>query len=246
MQISEYHRMAQVSTKHWWYLAKRSLLTNLLNFWLPDLKSPRKILDVGSGTGANWPVLRHFGTVVGLEQSEIGVAYCQSLGWSGIKQGNANEINFPAASFDLVTILDVLYHKKIKSDQKVLNTLARIIKPGGWLVVTDCAGPAWYGPHDKVNQARQRYTLAEMTGKVSTAGLEVKHASYFYFLSYPLFAVTRLAQKFNFIGIENSENLPPTIVNWCLTKLLMLESKLACRLKLPIGSSILVLAQKSI
>lgn len=244
MQIEEYHRMAKVAEKHWWYVSKRQLLTNLINQWLPKSKSAWKILDIGAGTGSNWPTLRKFGQVEGVEQSKVGIKYAQVLGWKNIFLGDANQLNFPAEKYNLITILDVLYHQKIKSDQKVLTKIHGLVKPGGWLIVTDCAGPNWYGKHDVLNLARQRYTLPEMVNKVKLAGFEVRHSSYFYFFTYPIFVLVRWLQKLNLIGVDGAENLPPSCLNAVFIRLLKFEAKIASRWSLPKGSSVVILAQK--
>lgn len=244
MKILEYHRMARVSKQHWWYLSKRRLLKNILDKFFDGQKKRRQILDIGSGTGSNWQVLKQYGQVTGVEQSAIGVAYCKNLGWKKIIQGNANKLNFKNNSFDLITILDVLYHREIKSDLLVLAKIHKILKPGGLLLVTDCAGPKWFGPHDKINFARERYTLSELASKLEKTGFKIKLARYFYFLTYPLFVLTRLLQKFNLIDVNNSENLPPKIINWLLTKILEFEADILITWSLPIGSSVIFLVQK--
>lgn len=236
--------MAQFASKHWWHRSKRELLQNLIVFWLPKSQKKIKILDIGAGTGANWLLLKKFGNVSGIEQSQTGVDYCRSLGWKNISKENANTLHFPQKTFDLVTILDVLYHKKIHSDTKVLQKVATLLKQGGHLIVTDCAGPLFFGKHDEVNEARERYTLKEMKQKVEKADLEIVHATYYYFLPYPLFVATRIVQKYNLISIDKAENLPPTLVNFILTYCMKIEAYIATRWKLPTGSSVVVVARK--
>lgn len=248
MILKEFRRMAEVSTTHWWYRAKRVLLAQVFSRYIVPSRSASKdlkILDLGCGTGHNWQLLSQYGDVTGVEQSKTAVDFCSRIGWKEVWHGSIQNYVFPKNYFSVVTILDVLYHQKITSDVEVLKQALRTLKPKGWLVVTDCIGPEWYGPHDVSNLARERYTLPELIEKVSTAGFTVFHASHYYFSTWILFILTRWFEKLRQKNFDVTEDLPPAWFNTVLHILMSGEAWLAARIRLPWGSSGLVVAQKN-
>lgn len=248
MILKEFQRMAEVSSTHWWYRAKRALLTQVFSRYIAPASITRKdskILDLGCGTGHNWKQLSQYGDVTGVEQSKTAVDFCNKIGWKAVWYGSIQSYAFPKNHFSVVTILDVLYHQKITSDVGVLKRALQTLKPKGWLVVTDCIGPEWYGPHDVSNLARERYTLPELIEKVSAAGFTVQHASHYYFSTWILFVLTRWFEKLQQKNFDATEDLPPAWLNAVLNMVMHGEAWLAVRVRLPWGSSGLVVAQKN-
>ena len=179
-----------------------------------------------------------------MEQSKTAVDFCSKIGWKKVWYGTIQSYAFPKNSFSVVTLLDVLYHQKITSDVGVLQLASQTLKPKGWLVVTDCIGPEWYGPHDVSNLARERYTLSELIEKVAAAGFTVRHASHYYFSTWILFVATRWFEKWQKKNFDATEDLPPMWLNAVLSLVMQAEAWFATRVPLPWGSSGLVVAQK--
>ena len=61
-----YDRMAALDQTHWWYVARRQILSDVIG---RIIKPPTnaKILEIGCGTGHNFEMLGAFGAVDGLE-----------------------------------------------------------------------------------------------------------------------------------------------------------------------------------
>jgi SAM-dependent methyltransferase len=61
-----YDRMAELDQLHWWYTARRRILSALIG---REIKLPdnARILEIGCGTGHNVPMLRSFGAVDAVE-----------------------------------------------------------------------------------------------------------------------------------------------------------------------------------
>jgi SAM-dependent methyltransferase len=248
MILKEFQRMAEVSSTHWWYQAKHTLIAQVFSRFISSsgiLTRDAKLLDLGCGTGHNWALLRQFGEVTGVEQSKTAVDFCKKLGWKNVWYGSIQSYAFPKNHFSVVTIFDVLYHQKITSDVDVLKRAWQTLKPKGWLVVTDCIGPEWYGPHDVSNLARERYTLPELIEKITAAGFTVRHASHYYFSTWMLFVLTRWFEQLQKKNFDATEDLPPAWLNAVLSGVMRLEVWWAVRVKLPWGSSGLVVAQKN-
>lgn len=241
MENSEYQKMYELEDSHWWFVTKRTLAMVFLN---QIKKNFPRILDVGCGTGRNLLMLKQFGQVFGVDVNPLALKFCLERGQTQVKHSGAETLPFKDNYFDLVTIFDVLYHRGIKSDIKALTQAFRVIKPGGYLLVNDCAHQWLYGPHDRAMQARHRYSRKELVEKITTAGFRVKRASYTYILTFPLFLTNRLLKKFFFSGNGSDVNKLPSWLNKLLIIINQFESRLLCQVDFPIGSSIMVLAQK--
>jgi ubiquinone/menaquinone biosynthesis C-methylase UbiE len=80
--------------------------------------SPSNVLDIGSGRGVFlWPLLDAFPDlpVTALDRSLQRVVDLEAVRWGGIERltpvsGDVTTLDFPAVSFDVVTILEVLEH----------------------------------------------------------------------------------------------------------------------------------------
>ena len=90
--------------------------------------------------------------------------------------GDATAMPFPGASFDRVIAAEVLEH--ILDDQRAINEIARVLKPGGLAAVTV---PSWLPEricwalsedyHNTPGGHVRIYTLVELEAKLKRAGL---------------------------------------------------------------------------
>ena len=95
--------------------------------------APARLLDVGCATGLFVSVAQQAGwQVTGLEVSSWAVAQAQKrCPQANYVVGLLEEIDFPAGSFDAVTLWDVLEH--VPSPAEALLRVRRWLKPDGWL-----------------------------------------------------------------------------------------------------------------
>lgn len=240
MKHEEYSLMAEQQRWHWWYVTKRAYLEQTLS----TLKLPKdaKILDLGAGVGANFSVLKKFGDVDAVEESTIGSNLAKSLQLATVKTADLNTFVPKPSSYNCITILDVLYHQHIHDDVAVLQKAIRGLKRGGYLIVTDCAHPWLWGPHDVDNMARQRYTKHELEQKMIEAGGVLQRSSYVFAFSFPLFVMGRLIEKWR--GVQTQQDSKNDVLNALMRNLGLVEAKLLRIMNLPFGSSILLVAQR--
>ncbi len=242
MEKKEYEKMYRYEDAYWWYVAKRNFIQTFLAFMR---RVPRlAILDVGCGTGRNMQLLSGYGTVTGIDVSEEAVRFCKKRKLKRVYLGNAEHIPYRDDRFDLVTLFDVLYHRHIRSDSQVLSECHRVLKRGGYLLVTDCAFQQFFAPHDVLNQTRHRYTRQELVDKTTAAGFIVLRSSYIFFLSFPLFFLERLLTRYHVLSPDDTEQVLPSWLNAGLVGLEKLENVLLRHMSLPVGSSLLILARK--
>jgi len=243
MERQEFHAMRQLEDHYWWFVIKRSFIKNTLKL----IKFPKKskILDIGCGTGKNLEMLSNYGSTYGIDPSNLAIKYCRQRGLSNLKKGSINALPYNSQSFDLVTLLDVLYHKNIKNDHQALKEIYRVLKPEGYLLITDMAHQFLYGPHDISMHARQRYSKKELISRVNQAGFKVKKSSYYFLTTFPILIINRFIKKIIYKNKSSSNvRLIPLLFNQLLIFIYRLEIEIYKYFSLPTGSSIIILAQK--
>ena len=245
MDWREFEQTWAQEASHWWFVARKQLALALLNRWVcpgPD----SRILDVGCGTGGNLRWLAQLGQVQGLDVSPIAIHFSRRRGECPLVRASALAVPYPDESIDLVTAFDVLYHRWVKDDSQVVAEIWRVLKPGGWLLLTDAALPALWSRHDERFYARQRYTRATIRDKLLRAGFEPRVCSYTNFFLLPIVLVFRILenQRRDPLAVERGWSLPPWL-NGLLIGLRRLETGwLQRQRRLPIGSSIVCLSEK--
>lgn len=226
---------------HWWFVAKRFFVTSFINKIGSDKKS--KILDLGCGTGAMTEMLAKFGQVLGVEQNSAAIKFLKYKKIPHL-QSSINHIGLESNSFDLVTIFDVLYHKRV-DENAVLKEAHRLLKNDRHLLITDCALPFFWSLHDERMMAKKRFEKSELEDLLINNDFEIVHSTYTYFFTFPLFVLQRLFFKiFRPKKIQIVAKINP-IANTLLLFLTKIDLLfVANNISLPIGSSIMILARK--
>lgn len=225
---------------HFWFLAKRDFTSSILHRYKKYIKN---ILDIGSGTGGMTKYLSRFGKVTGIENNRLGVQLSRKRGLK-IISGKAQKLPFKNNSFDLVTFFDVLYHKEIGPENNVLNEAYRVLKMGGYILVTDSAFEFLTSEHDKVTQGKRRYTLGDITMLLEKSKFQVIRKTYIYASIFPLIAIKRIILN-KILKSKNSDVFEvPKLINNIIYFILQVESFLVKHISFPFGSSVLVLAKK--
>jgi SAM-dependent methyltransferase len=205
-------------------------------------------IDVGCGTGGFLAAVRGNGRRwIGLDYSKEALAYCRMRGLQSLVQGSAAALPFPGGEADVVVCLDVLYHRAVQDDRLVLAECARVLRPSGTAIITDSALNWLRGPHDEAVHTRKRYRLGELAGLVESSGLRLIRRTYTNCLLLPGLAAIRIGRRlFPTGGQLRSDTLTlPPMLEWGLAKVMAVERRLLRWTDLPIGSSILLVAQKS-
>lgn len=246
MNLDEYARMYASEDSHWWYVGMRATMLGLLDKSLTPNGAAPRILDAGCGSGGLLTYLDQRGWGVGVDLSPVGLAFARQRGLPRLGLASVECLPFEAASFDVVTCVDVLYHLQVSEDRQALREFRRVLRPGGWLLVKVPAFEALRGQHDRTVHTRHRYTVDELRDKVTDAGFRVERATYANTLLLPLAAGKRALENVLPLAPEGSSDvmMRPVWLNAWLTHVLTLEARLAQRHDLPIGVSALALAQR--
>jgi SAM-dependent methyltransferase len=251
-----YRQTSLIEDEHWWFIHRRRLVSRLLRDAWGRGRAARA-LDVGCGTGGSLLFLReHCSHVVGLDRSEyaLELARARSSG-ANLLLGDANRLGeqFEESSFDLITVFNLLYHRWIEDDAAVLQQIARLLRPGGLLVLTEPAFPILRRRHDVVDFGIRRYRRKGLAGIVARAGLEVRRATYFNCIAFVPALLRagseRLSGRLRAAPSVDEEvgemRLPPPAINRCLLALAFLETVWIRALgRMPLGAGLLLIAHK--
>ena len=234
---------------HWWFVGRRRILLQVLNRYLgPDGSHARRILDVGCGTGTMLTHLAAYGKAEGVDVDEEAIAFCRERGLHDVRHGEATNLPFADASFDLVTALDVVEH--LDDDVAAFREMKRVLRPGGRILVTVPAHRFLWGDQDEVNMHKRRYVARELRDRLIQSGFDVMRTSYMNMLLFPPIAAARLLRR---LERRLRPNMPqqsdfrypaPGPVNPLLAAVFGAEGPILRRMDIPFGVSILALAQK--
>jgi SAM-dependent methyltransferase len=237
--------MYRVEDDHWWYRGMAAISRAVLRRWIPSQTNLR-ILDAGCGTGAAMQTfLPEYGRVVGLDLSLLALGFCRLRRTQSLACASVGDLPFASQSFDLVTSFDVLYSRSVPDVVAALKEFARVLVPGGHLLLRLPAYNWLRGRHDAAVHTARRFTVKGITGLLQCAGFTVRHRSYANTFLFPLALVKRLAEHVLPARATASDlaiRLGP--IDRFFGTLLSLEAPLVARTGLPFGLSVVTVAQK--
>jgi len=247
VEASLYDDWYRLETHHWWFVARGSIFLRLLAQQLDG--RPRRILDVGCGTGNNALRLGRFGRVVGLDPSSAALSYCRIRldGRAGLSAGTMARLPFADGSFDVVTAFDVLEHDG--DPESCIREVRRVLKPGGLFFASVPAYRFMWGDHDRVAHHFKRYQRGEVSRLLAGAGFQVVRLTYLNAILFPIALVFR--QLKNLIGSlvpheprSDFAGTSPPLVNGLLRWIFEAEGPLVEHVDLPFGLTIACLARR--
>jgi SAM-dependent methyltransferase len=244
LRPAELAKMFDLEDSYWWFVARRELVRALLVRHRPAGEGMR-VLDVGCGTGATLKALSALGTVVGIDRSAEALRYCRQRGSKRLALGKGEELPIASECIDVVLALDLLEH--IEDDGGAARELARVLRPGGVLVVTVPACAALWSEHDEALDHVRRYGAPRLRRILLNAGLRIEKLSHVITALLVPVAALRLAQRLlprRKGAPRTAFILPPAGVNRLLIWLLRLEQRWLERFDLPAGVSLVAVARK--
>ena len=241
MKPVEYRRMFEAEERQWWYAGQRAVALALFEPWARDRRL--LLLDAGCGTGFNLVALARFGPTLGIDLSEDAIAFCRERGVRAVR-GSVLRLPFRAEAFEAVTSFDVIYHDWVGDDRAAVAEMARVLRPGGALLVRVPALELLRGAHDAEVLTRRRYTLGELRALVEGCGLRVERSTYCNALLFPLLFARRTLDRL--LGRHGSDVgfLPPPLERLFLGVMGLEAFCVRHGLRFPLGASAVVLATK--
>lgn len=226
--------------EHWWYQARAELLRTVLS---PYVGTAGRILDVGSADGPSVGWLQGRGQHTAVDIDIRGLQ-------PGDVCGSAVALPFHDGAFDVVAAFDVIEH--VDPEHAVIAELARVLHPGGRLLVSVPAYNWAWSDHDTANGHHRRYTRRRLVGALEAGGFEVNRATYAFTSVFPFFATERLVRRAKGALVRRPADpadvvtLPrtPPLVDATMARLTRLDQRWLARRDLPVGSSVVVAATK--
>lgn len=243
MELTTYEVEAAVENHHWWFWGRRKLFTGILNNTIKS-KLTAKVLDIGTSTGTNLRLFRDMGftNVGGLDASSEAVRYCREKNLGEVTLGDICKIPFQDESYDLVFATDVIEH--VDDDVSALKEVYRILKPGGYALVTAPAFLCLWGLQDDVSLHKRRYRLNELKQKCRQANFDILSGYYFnYFLFFPIWLMRIIIRALG-IRLKSENQINNSFINFIMKGVFYLDVKSAAVIHPPIGVSALVVLRK--
>jgi len=239
MERVVYQQMAELDDRHWWYRARREILSDLIRRET-RLPAGAKILEIGCGTGHNLAMLGQFGHVDGIELDDEARALSEERLGRKVMNARLPELaGVPDTHYDLIGAFDVIEH--IDDDGGAVAAIANKLKPGGKFIMAVPAHQWMWSAHDVANHHKRRYSKRTLRNLIEKSPLKLDKLGYFNSLLFPLAIAERTASKLR--GKDNGDvRLPPAPLNAALRTIFATERYLVGRLPLPPGLSLFAIA----
>jgi SAM-dependent methyltransferase len=247
MDDVEFKLIEKVQDRHWWWIGRRRIIERLIRKYCGE-SGQLSIADVGSGFGANIPLLKQFGRVTALEHSVEAVAKLNQT-WASDDAVHAVQWTSPDPvddRFDVILLADVLEH--IENDDEAAAWIADHLAPGGHAILTVPAHMHLWTEMDEVVHHYRRYSRRSLS-RLFEHRLTIRRLSFYNLILYPIkvafVGFTTLRRSFRPDSRKRSFNdLPPAPINEVFKWTLFWEAALIERFSLPFGISLVIVARR--
>jgi SAM-dependent methyltransferase len=247
MNPAEFANIARAEQDFWWYRGMRQILFRLLDPLVEERRFSRT-LEAGCGTGHFARVLtdRYGLRVFPVDLAWEGLRYGQRLGVDRLAQADISSLPFPAEAFDLAVSLDVIVHCPRGGEDSALREMARVLAPGGVLLLRVAALDALRSRHSQFAHERQRFTRGRLRSLLERQGLEILRCTYANSLLAPLaLAKFRICEPLMRSKARSGVTPVSGWLNRALYKPLQWESRwIGLGRNFPLGQSLILLARK--
>jgi len=186
MDLKEEQVLGELAEKHWYYRSKSSALLKLV-----APLQPRKILDVGAGSGLFSKYL--------LSHTSAASAWCidpfyqEEMDVSHVGKPIRFRRHCGTTDADLVLMMDVLEH--VEDDLALLEEYVEKAPSGTRFLITVPAFQFLWSHHDEFLGHKRRYALSDVIDLMARAGLAVEQRAYYFGVIFPLVVAVRVANR---------------------------------------------------
>lgn len=248
MNSDEYAKLERIDKEHWFYRGKRAIIRHWMNRYL-ELKKDDVFLDAGCGTGTLAQEMTEVCRVIGLDDHEESLELTrpkiEAAGGRVLETG-LEKVDLEDGCAAVVVLSDVLEH--IDDDAAALREMARLVRPGGLILITVPALMLLWSDWDEALHHRRRYTKPGLMKLFDQPGMEILRCTYTNTFLLPAILLVRMWRKLfpPRPGADRAEDkIPPRFLNSLLFQILV---KPACWgwFPPPAGVSLLAVLRKQV
>lgn len=229
-----------VGQSHWWFEGRRAILETVLR--AQKIAPDAKLYDLGCGTGQNLVMLQTLADATGVDMSAEALGFARGRGCRSTLQGDLYNLPIADNSADVVVATDIIEH--LEDDGRGVAEILRVLKPGGFALITVPAFMWLWGRQDEVSHHHRRYTRPQLKQLLAGAGFGIEKLTYYNCLLFaPIFA-GRMAIKLTGKQIESENTLTPSSMNGLLRTIFAAEGPWLKHAGFPIGVSLMAIVRK--
>jgi trans-aconitate methyltransferase len=220
MQTPQFDLHADIEQRHWWFVARRQILSAVVGAVLPPSRQTT-IVDVGCGTGANLAELAEDYQCVGIDSSSHAIRLARQR-FPGVRfiHGLAPRDLGPVMDrARLVLLTDVLEH--VSDDFRMLSELLAAARPGTFFLLTVPADITLWSQHDQSFGHYRRYDKARFEQIWQGLPVRPRFVSYYNSRLYPVVKAVRCWNRLrgHALGAAGTDfRLPSPRINDMLTR----------------------------
>ena len=239
MKEKIYNMVYEVEGSQWWYRVRRQLVKDLISKYANKTTT---ILDIGCGPGLLLSELQNNGReIFGVDLSPIALEFCKKRGLKNVSLADAGALPFSDNTFDVVLLLDMLEH--VQDDSGVLREARRVLKSEGIVIIfVPCFNFLWT-KNDEISHHYRRYTLPELTNKISS-NFTILRKTYFNFFLFPLIFLLTVVMNLLRVKLIAGKKLNNKITDSIWHVIFKQELSFLKFLSFPFGVSAFIVAKK--
>jgi SAM-dependent methyltransferase len=241
MDVDEYRRLVEATESHWWFDATSQLLEQLAREHLERAGADARCLDAGGGSGAtgSWLARSHWTLLAEVEPVAIDAAVAR-YPYRAVF-ADINHLPLAGEQFDLVLCVTALCHEMNTDPAHTVREFARVLRPGGLLIVLEPHHQWLWRGHDRVTHTARRFNLPTLRSLMADAGLRVERATGAYTFLVPPALLLRLIER----GKTSSDvGRNQSGLGGVAGRIAAAERRVLRRTNLPFGLSAVIVAAK--
>lgn len=242
MDAEEYRRLIEATESHWWFGATSRIIEQMLESDDYPIESTTLCLDAGGGSGATSSWLARRSRTVLCEYEPVAIeAAVDRFPTYLAARGDINRMPFPDGTFQIAMCVTALCHEMNPDPAATVRELARVVAPGGRLVLLEPNHPRLWRGHDRITHTARRFTVDGLAALAERAGLRVERATAAYSFLVPPAAIVKLLDR---NGSTSDVGRHQSGLGGLASRLASIERRWLRTHDLPFGLSAVVLATK--
>jgi SAM-dependent methyltransferase len=232
--------LGEADTDHWWFRSKAAFVATALRRTHRGAVNGGNLFDLGAGAGGVTALLgRDPERTVVLEGNAALANRAHTVHGLDAVRGHVDVLPFADGSASVVCLLDVIEH--LEDPQPTLREAARVLAPTGRLVVNVPAHRWLWSAADVSLGHVRRYNRRMLAAELEAAGFRVELLTHvFSWLVLPVWLKRKASQSDTAeLGLDQESPL----IDAAAIVLTRIERSLIGRVPLPLGTSVLAIAE---